>query len=171
MIKFTLIRSARKTLSLSVSKELEVIVRAPEKLSRKAIDKFVDDHTDWIEKQMQKQAERAEKYPEPDECEKKRLIDMAREYLPQRLEYYSHIMGVRYGNVKITGAKTRFGSCSVKNDICFSWRLMRYPPDAVDYVVVHELAHIRHKNHSREFYAFVEKFMPDYKKRMKKLKE
>ena len=80
-------------------------------------------------------------------------------------------MGLKPTSVKITSAKGRFGSCSAKNGLCFSWRLMAYPERAVRYVVVHELAHIAHHNHSPAFYALVEKYMPDYKERQKLLKE
>jgi predicted metal-dependent hydrolase len=80
-------------------------------------------------------------------------------------------MGLEPTGVGITGAEKRFGSCSAKNRLSFSWRLMRYPEAAVDYVVVHELAHIRHKNHGKEFYALIESYMPDYKERRKLLKE
>lgn len=72
--------------------------------------------------------------------------------------------------LKITSAKTRFGSCSGKDSICFSYLLMRYPDEAIDYVVVHELAHIKHKNHSKAFYTLIEKYLPDYKEREKLLK-
>ena len=85
--------------------------------------------------------------------------------LPPKVEHYAALMGVRPVGVTITAAKTRFGSCSAKNRLCFSLYLMRYPEDAVDYVVVHELAHIRHHNHSPAFYALVARFMPDYRRR------
>lgn len=91
--------------------------------------------------------------------------------LPRRVEYYSEKMGLYPTSVKITSAATRFGSCSGKNSICFSYRLMLYPPEAVDYVVVHELAHIKEKNHSARFYALVERYMPDYREREKLLKK
>ena len=74
-------------------------------------------------------------------------------------------MGLTPAGISITGAEKRFGSCSGKNRLCFSWRLMLYPPEAVDYVVVHELAHIRHKNHGRDFYALVASILPDYRQR------
>ena len=74
-------------------------------------------------------------------------------------------MGVQPTGVRITSARTRFGSCSGKDSLCFSWRLMQYPEDAVDYVVVHELAHIVHKNHGPYFWALVGQYMPDYKRR------
>jgi len=73
--------------------------------------------------------------------------------------------------LKITSARTRFGSCSSKNSICFSWRLMYYPEPAIDYVVVHELAHIAHKNHGPQFWALVERYLPDYRARRAMLRE
>ena len=73
--------------------------------------------------------------------------------------------------MKITGAEHRFGSCSGKDSLCFSYRLADYPPEAVEYVVVHELAHIREKNHGPRFYALVEGALPDYKAREKLLRQ
>ena len=79
-------------------------------------------------------------------------------------------MGVKASYIKITSAKTRFGSCNPQNGICFSWRLMLYDRRAVEYVVVHELAHIKQKNHSAAFYAEINKVMPDYKRRRELLR-
>ena len=80
-------------------------------------------------------------------------------------------MGVMPTGLHITAARTRWGSCSGKNSLCFSLFLMRYPPEAIDAVVVHELAHIRHKNHGPDFYRFVEKTLPDYRQRIALLKQ
>ena len=80
-------------------------------------------------------------------------------------------MGVNPTSVKITSAQTRYGSCSAKNGICYSWRVMLLPEDLIDYIVVHELAHIREHNHSPAFYRVIERELPDYKKRVAKLKK
>ena len=80
-------------------------------------------------------------------------------------------MGLVPISVKISSAQKRFGSCSAQNALNFSYRLMMYPVDAIDYVVVHELAHIKHHNHSRDFYNLIKKYMPDYKEREKKLRK
>ena len=80
-------------------------------------------------------------------------------------------IGVEPAGVKITSARTRFGSCSGKNSLCFSLYLMEYPPDAIEAVVVHELAHIRHKNHGPGFYALIRQVMPDYDARIKTLQQ
>ena len=79
-------------------------------------------------------------------------------------------MGTDYTGIKITSAKTRYGSCSAKNSLCFSLYLMQKPLYAVDYVIVHELAHTVHHNHGKDFYKLIEKYMPDYKDRISFLK-
>lgn len=95
---------------------------------------------------------------------------LAAEYLPERVRYFARIMGVQPSAVKISNARKRWGSCSGKNSLNFAWRLMMTPPECVDYVVVHELAHIREHNHSPEFWAIVEDVMPDYRRRTKLLR-
>lgn len=170
MRDYTLIRSARKTLGLEVSREGEIIVRAPNRASRVDIEHFVEKHEAWLEKALARQSERREKHPEPTAEEQRALIARAREILPSKIEKYAAIMGVTPTGVKITSAQKRFGSCSGKNSLCFSWRLMSYPEAAIDYVVVHELAHIRHKNHGKQFYDFIESVLPDYKEREKLLR-
>ena len=72
-------------------------------------------------------------------------------------------MDVYPKNIKITSAKKRFGSCSTKNNICFSYLLMLYPIEAITYVVVHELAHIKYHNHSSDFHNYIKKFLPQAK--------
>ena len=87
------------------------------------------------------------------------------------MEQYAGLMGLRPAGISITGARKRFGSCSAKNRICFSWRLMQYPEAAIDYVVVHELAHIRHKDHSPAFYDCIARILPDWQERRALLRE
>ena len=164
MQPYELIRSGRRTLALEV-RGGRVIVRAPYRTSKAAIDRFVAAHTDWIARALAKQETRAAAHPEPTDAEREEYIRRAKACLPQRVAYYAERMGLCPTKVRITGARTRFGSCSSQGHICFSWRLMQYPPEAIDYVVVHELAHIPHKNHGREFYACVAEILPDYKKR------
>lgn len=72
-------------------------------------------------------------------------------------------MGAEPQYVGITSAKKRFGSCTAQNGINYSKYLILYPAEAVEYVVVHELAHTRHHNHSKEFYNLISRYMPDYK--------
>lgn len=87
----------------------------------------------------------------------------ARKILSERLEYYSNKFGYTYSKMRITSARTRWGSCSSKGTISFTWRLVMAPMEVVDYVVVHELVHLGIHNHSQDFWRKVESFMPDYK--------
>lgn len=171
-MQYRLVRSKRKSLAIEVTASLEIIVRAPLFLSKGKIERFVEEHEQWAEKAIEKIKEKQKnRPPEPSEQQIKSLKERARELLPERVKFYSDIMGLAPCAVKITSAKTRFGSCSGKNSLCFSYRLMQYPEAAIDYVVVHELAHIKHKNHGKQFYALVGKYMPDYKEREKLLKK
>jgi predicted metal-dependent hydrolase len=158
-------------MGLEITKDLKVLVRAPMYASKRDIEKMVQKHADWIKSRLEKQKKRAEARPELTADQREALKKQAEAVLPQKAAYYGSLMGLEPTGVGITGAEKRFGSCSAKNRLSFSWRLMRYPEAAVDYVVVHELAHIRHKNHGKEFYALIESYMPDYKERRKLLKE
>ncbi len=95
----------------------------------------------------------------------------ARAILPERVEHYAKKFGYTPVKVGITGARTRWGSCSSRGSLNFSWRLMLHRIEVVDYVVMHELAHLKHRNHSKDFWAEVERMCPDYKKWLKALKE
>lgn len=171
MTDYTLIRARRRTMSLQLDRDGRAVVRAPYGVKKEFIDRFVAEHEGWLARAREKQQNRRLAHPEPTDEERKALLAQAREYLSMRVDYWSAIMGLAPAGIKITSARTRFGSCSGKNSICFSWRLMQYPPEAIDYVVVHELAHIRHHDHSPAFYALIERYMPDWRERMKLLKE
>ena len=170
MTDIKIIRSNRRTLALEVTRDGEVLVRAPKAIPESVITRFVESHREWIERNLKKQLERKAATPELSLDEIARLKALAKCVLPKKVEYYGRVMGLSYQSVKITSAKTRFGSCSGKNSICFSYHLMRYPEEAVDYVVVHELAHTVHHDHSKKFWTLVAKYMPDYKQRQKLLK-
>ena len=94
----------------------------------------------------------------------------AKRDLTVKVQRYAALMGVQPAGVKISGAKTRWGSCSSKKSLNFSWRLVMAEEDVIDYVVVHELAHIKQMNHSPDFWAIVQNIMPDYKVRRQQLK-
>jgi hypothetical protein len=95
----------------------------------------------------------------------------AKSLILERVKYFAKIHQLHYEKITITSARTRWGSCSPKNSISFSWRLIMTPLDVVDYVVVHELAHTVHHNHSKRFWGLVEKILPDYKERRKWLRK
>ena len=171
MFEYKVIFSDRKTAEIQVRLDGSVTVRMPKRATRRDADKFVNENLERIEKSLEKMARLREREITGEELEKRRdeCMRRAEKYLPERTEYFARIMGVRHTGVKITSAKKRFGSCSAKNGICYSWRVMLYPDELVDYVIVHELAHIRHKDHSAAFYKFIERFMPDHEERRRRL--
>lgn len=89
----------------------------------------------------------------------------------ERVSWYANITGLKYSSVKVTNAKKRWGSCSSKGRLCFNWRLVMSPLNILDYVVVHELAHLAERNHSSRFWNKVKEIMPDHKQKYKWLKE
>ena len=167
-LDYKLIKTKRKSISLSVNNELQVIVRAPIHVNKRFIDSFVEKHAQWIEKQKKiiqdRNNNRAKENME-------NLKTLARDLLPKRVKYYSDIMGVSTSGIKITSAKSRWGSCSYKNSLCFSYRVMLLPLELIDLIVVHELAHIRVKDHSKRFYDEVHKYMPDYNTKKQNLRK
>lgn len=167
-IKF--IRSNRKTMAIEVNSKAEVIVRIPLYAAKKEAEKFVSDHYEWILKHYESAVKKRKLFEFTDE-EIAFLKSSADNYIKKRAKEFSEIMELYPKSIKITSAKTRFGSCSGDNRLCFSYILMLYPKEAVDYVIVHELAHIKEHNHSKKFYKLIEKYMPDYKERIKLLKK
>ena len=168
MTEYEILRSNRRTISLEVRPDGRVLIRAPRAMPKKEIDAFAAKHADWLEG-AKKRVEERSAFHDMTDRRRDELTTAARDYLPKRTAHWAEIMGVSPAGVRITDAKTRFGSCSPKNRICYSFRLMAYPPEAVDYVIVHELAHILQKNHSPRFYAEVQKILPDWRERKKLL--
>lgn len=165
---YKLIRSKRKTISLEIDKEGQPLVRAPLRMGKKDIERFVESHLGWI----QKHQEKFKNQTHPVYCDEDipLLLEKAKKILPPLVEKYSKIMELYPEKVTVTAAKTRFGSCSGKNRICFSCFLMLYPIEGIEYVVVHELAHLRFHHHQKEFYGLVSQILPDYRERIKLLK-
>ena len=170
-MEYQLIRSKRKTLAIEITRDARLGVRAPLRCSQARIEQFLAEKQAWITLHLQKMQQRRENHPEPTPEEEALLRKKARNLLPGLVNRYAVQMDVQPAGITITGARTRFGSCSPKNRLSFSFRLMDYPMEAIEYVVVHELAHILHKNHSAAFYAEIEKVLPDWRERNKLLKQ
>jgi predicted metal-dependent hydrolase len=96
---------------------------------------------------------------------------LAKRDLTQKAREFAGRMNVTPASVKINGAACRWGSCSSRKNINFSWRLIMAGDDVIDYVVVHELAHLTEMNHSDRFWSIVESVLPDYRRRIARLKE
>ena len=171
-LSYSIIRSGRKTLCIQITPDGKVTVRAPLMTGERKIAEFVRDHSGWIEKKLAEIAMRP-KRPSLDELDREetaRLKEKAMADLLPRLRRFSDITGLVYSRVRINSARRRFGSCNSSGGICLSCRLMFYPPEARDYVVLHELVHTKHMDHAKNFYLEIKKYMPDYKERIKMLR-
>ena len=170
--EYKVIRSDRRTLAIEITKALEVLVRAPKRATDEEIRLAVEKNAAWIKKHLEVRRLRNEAHTayELTDGEIAQLTALARQVIPPKVAHFAKLMGVKPASVKVTSAQSRFGSCSGQNGLCFSYILMRYPDAAIDYVVVHELAHIKHHNHSKSFWTLVGKYLPDYKEREKLLK-
>lgn len=169
-INYKILRSKRKTVSLSIDKNGEVLVRAGLRTPERFIKDFVNKNASWVKKQLEKFSDIKENQTPLTATEIKSLKKEAKEILTQKTIFYSQIMGVQATGVKITSATTRWGSCSPKNSLCYSYRVMLLPPECQDYIVVHELSHIRVKNHSSKFYQELGRYLPNYKELQKQVK-
>ena len=168
-MEYSVIYSKRKTVGIKVTNDLQVVVHAPRGLSRNIIDDIVNKHTKWIEKRIKLIKEQPIKSPLSQE-EINNLKRKTAEIVTPLVEDYAKQMGVAYSKISITSAKKVFGSCTSKRHLNFSFRLSLYPTEAIEYVVVHELCHLKEMNHSARFWAEVERVLPDYKKRRSMLK-
>ena len=169
-ISYRLVRSDRKTMGLEITRDMEVLVRAPRWVSAAQIDRFVQSHRQWILRKLAVRQDRVTIHSNLTEEQLATLTQQAETVIPGRVAHFAAIMGLWPTGVRISRARSRFGSCSPKDKLAFSCCLMLYPPEAIDYVVVHELAHIRHKNHGAEFWKTVGETLPDYRQRIKLLR-
>jgi len=219
-INYTLKRSRerRKTISLNISHNNEIVICAPYFTSQREINRFIQEKQSWIEKIIKKHADKAllikerkfvsgeyfyylgesielEAFFEPKE--KKGLVlwnnrfylnspddketrkhyfvlwykQKALEHIGKRVDFYCRQLNLRARGVRISSARQRWGSCSPDNKLAFSFRLIMMPPDVIDYVIVHELMHIKEKSHSRRFWKLVAEAMPQYKTNQRNLKK
>ncbi len=172
-----IIRSNRKTISVEIKQDLRIIVRAPICMRMVDIQKFIDEKTPWIEKHLQKL--KARKQADKDttslkpftEEEIRELGLIACEKLSERVEELANIIGVTYGGITVRNQVSRWGSCSSKGNLNLNCLLMLCPDEVRDYVIIHELCHLKHMDHSKSFWAMVEKYCPEYKERRKWLKD
>lgn len=173
MIDYKLVRTKRKTVALYVRQDGSVEVRAPHKVSKSYIDSFVEKKSDWIRTSLDRISERRKekKIIRLTGPEVKQYQVQFKEYLEIRCKEIARIMGLQYGKIRVNKAKTILGSCNARADLSFTFRLIFAPKELIDYVIVHELSHIKEMNHSARFWAIVEEIMPDYKQRRKNLKE
>ncbi len=164
-INFTIVRKPTlKHTYITIQRNGKVVIKANRFVSEKCIDEFVLKKASWI---LKKQSFFKQNYLHNNYQITK---EEAKKVITPLVEKWSKIMNLYPTNITFRNNKTRWGSCSTKNRLSFNIWLLKFPLETIEYVVVHELAHIKYKNHSKEFWSFVESFLPDYKLRQLKLK-
>lgn len=169
---YRFVRSSRKTLSVEIGPK-GLTVKAPFSASRRDVEAFLRKRPHWVLAHYDAMQEKMEKLSQQNgnshlsesqkEALEKRYRNLARECITKRASYYAAQLGVTYSSIRIAEQKTRWGSCSSRGTLSFHWRLVLAPPAVMDYVVVHEVCHLIHMDHSPDFWAEVESLMPDYK--------
>ena len=170
-ITYQWIRSRRKTIAIQIDREGQVSVRTPYGITKRQVEEFLDEKKDWILQTRQRVEKRKTEQISISEEVRREGIERAKRIFPERTAYFAKRMGVDYGRIPIREQKTRWGSCSSKGNLNFNWKLVLLAPELLDYVVVHELAHRREMNHSKNFWKIVEAELPDYRERRRRLKE
>lgn len=160
-------RSKRKSAAIKITADMQIVVFVPVYVSDNEIERLVISKSKWIDEHMLKVQSTID---ERSKLEKitfeqiKELADQAVEYIPKRVKYYAEKENFIYNKITIKNLVSRWGSCSTKGNLNFNCLLMLTPDYVIDYIVVHELCHLREMNHSEKFWAEVEKIMPDYQR-------
>ena len=167
-----ILRSRRRTAAIQITPQGEVVFRAPLNMPRREIERILTERRDWIDRKLSAVREdaaagRAAPLSQEDLAA---LARQAKQFLMPLVEQYAARMGVTYGRITIRCQQTRWGSCSSKGNLNFNCLLMLAPRQVVTYVVVHELAHRKHMDHSPAFWAEVEAILPDYRESVRWLK-
>ena len=167
-------KSWRRSISVSVLPDNRILVKAPYLATERTVKDFLITKKEWITKQIEKQnieKAQAESLGLLSTDDIKKIRKQAKEMIPPRVNYWAKKIGVTYGKISIRLQVSRWGSCSQNGNLSFNCLLVIMPPEVMDSVIVHELCHRKSMNHSKKFYAEIDKTFPDYKKYNKWLKE
>lgn len=161
-MEYKIIYSKIKNVYIQI-KDGEVIVKAPRRVSKKEIDKIVKSKENWIKKTLKKDKNKEEKEKLYTDEEFRIIVEITANELIKET-------GLIPNKVRIRDIKYAWGSCSANKNITISYKLISYSKQAIKYVVLHELCHIKYMNHSKDFWDLVEIYMPNYKEIKKEFK-
>lgn len=160
-------RTKRKSATIKITADMQIVVYVPLYVSDNEIERMVISKSKWIDEHMLKVQSTIDERSKLEKItfeQVKELADQAVEYIPKRVKYYAEKENFVYNKITIKNLVSRWGSCSTKGNLNFNCLLMLTPDYVIDYIVVHELCHLREMNHSEKFRAEVEKIMPDYQR-------
>lgn len=170
-----IIKSKRKTVGIQVYADNRVVLRIPYRMTKAQAMQIFDKNSAWIIEKIGQMKKSESTRIKP--CNKAMSeltsteLNNIRTVFREKTAYYCNIMNVRVGRITVRNQKTRWGSCSSKGNVNFNYQLYYMPETLLDYVVIHELAHRKYMNHSKDFWKEVQKYCPDYKERRKELRK
>ncbi len=157
-------RARTKRLGLSVHQDGRVCARVPLRCSERALGLFVDAHLDWIERARTRfERTTAIRLPPIAKAELRQKRVEARELVERILQRILPTYGFAYATIRIKQQKTRWGSCSSRGNLNFNVRIIQLPKELAEYLVIHEVCHLRELNHSPRFWALVGRTCPGYR--------
>ena len=187
---YVLKRSARKTISISIQSDNSIIVRCPQKIKIERVEQFIEEKKGWIEKHLNKNGRTNERFSAvingeailikgeevPFKVEsgaklkKFYVADFGEEFFDLLKQLSTHTK-LGYSKASFRDYKSRWGCCNAKKELTFNYKLLMLPKHLWVYVIVHELCHTKHMNHSAAFWNLVAAYLPDYKKSLKEIKQ
>lgn len=169
--EYETIRTKRRTIELRITPDARLVVRAPLHAPEAHIRKLIAEKENWIRRHidhLRLTVTRPVRVMAAADVLLRRKEAM--EVFRARAEFFASSMGVRFHSLALSNAKGRWGSCAPGGRVRLNWRLVFAPSDVLDYVIVHELAHLKHADHSPRFWHEVEKVLPDHKLRRRWLR-
>lgn len=165
-------RKRMKNLRLHVSPTGEVSVSAPHRVPVREIRRFVEGRTEWIRRRRQELADSPQAVAErAGEEEIAQWREAVQACVPPLVAEWEQVLGVKARTIAYRNMKSRWGSCQpATGRICINVRLALYPPECLEYVVVHELCHLLVSNHGPCFKGLLDRVMPDWRDRERKLR-
>lgn len=163
MIKYEIIYSKIKNVYIQI-KEGKVIIKAPKRISKKEIERIIDKKSKWIEETLEKSKQKQDRKPLYTEKEFKIIVEKNINELIEKT-------GLIPNKVRIRDIKYAWGTCSANKNITINLKLIKYSENAIRYVILHEMCHLKYMNHSKQFWELVQNYMENYKEIKKELKE
>lgn len=163
MVTYTLKQNRRaRKLQISIGDDSGFVVTKPVYVSWLAAERFIKEKEDWILKTLDKYRESGTEFLKGTRKDYLAYKKTATQLVEQRLEHFNQFYGFKYGRVSVRDQKHQWGSCSRLKNLNFNYKILFLPNEMADYLVVHELCHLKEMNHSARFWALVEKTIPDY---------
>lgn len=163
MVKYEIIYSKIKNVYIQI-KEGKVIIKAPKRISKKELEKIINKKSKWIEENLEKSKKKQERKPLYTEKIFKQIVE-------KNINELIKVTGLVPNKVRIRDIKYAWGTCSANRNITINLKLIKYSENAIRYVILHELCHLKYMNHSKQFWELVQNYMENYKEIKKELKE